>query len=83
MTFATVTLEQRHDVQFGGGSVVWVEYESLWVDASGAEYAVSQTGGDDQGVLGLYARLGRAYESEGVLPDRGGGVRGDLYPLDT
>jgi hypothetical protein len=82
VTFASATLEQRHDVQFGGGVVVWVEYESLWADASRVEQALSESGSEEQGVLGLYARLADAYQAETVLPDRGGGVRGDLYPLD-
>lgn len=33
-------------------------------------------------VTEMYERLAREYEAEPTVPDRGGGVSGDRYPLD-
>lgn len=72
--------QQRIDLQFGP-NVEWSEWvqPTRSVHASVAPAIATNTPSDD--VRDMYARLAQAYATEPAVPDRGGGVPGDPFPL--
>jgi hypothetical protein len=62
--------EQRSDLQFGP-DVKWSE----WV------VPPSPITVEEDGVRAMYARLASEHRAEPTVPDLGGGVPGDRYPL--
>lgn len=76
---ATAELEpQNIDLQFGP-NVRWSKFVTLAsvIDAPSA----SETAAPTSGVRAMYARLAQSYDAEPTVPDRRGGVPGDLFPL--
>lgn len=85
MATATAQLEQGYvDLQFGP-NVMWSDLSASdaqinWVVP--AQAVRRSTVDPEAGVRALYARLSREYEEmEPGVPDRRGGVEGDLFPF--
>jgi hypothetical protein len=83
VTLATASAEERLDLQFGP-DVDWFEFETIWSASTIASPSAPAVRGDDRaaGVVAMYARLAGAHAESPTVADRGGGVRGDRYPLD-
>lgn len=77
MAMATAELEQQHIVQFGP-DVKW--FESI-IESIAPVLPEARRSKEFVGVRAMYARLAREYEAEPTVPDHGGGVPGDRFPL--
>lgn len=70
---------QKIDLQFGP-NVVWSEsIDMTWIVPN--PVVAPEGPRPEPGVRAMYARLARAYEAEPMVPDHGGGVPGDRFPL--
>lgn len=79
MVMATADLgQQRSDLQFGP----YVEWsESIVILSMPPVGEARRSKVVEVGVRAMYARLASDYEAEPTVPDHGGGVPGDRYPL--
>lgn len=83
MAIETAELEQQHvNLQFGP-NVMW--FDLGMTDPRSAQWVVPDQvlvpRNRPTGVRAMYARLAREYEMEPTVPDRRGGVAGDLFPF--
>lgn len=77
MTTAVVS-EPGTWIQFGP-RLEWSEsFVTVSMTSASEARSSSDTG---SGVRAMYARLASAYRAEPTVPDHGGGVSGDKYPL--